>query len=297
MQTELPIVKSIVPWYGSNRMLAARVGAELKGCGWVGIPFMGSACEVLRIEARTIVCNDLHRHLINLARVLSDCRLGLEFYRTLRRKTFHVDELDAAQARCKTLEHNVNSIQSMFDVHASHLDAEIETDLQWAIDYFVCCWMSRAECAGTDKEFNAGFSHRWDAAGGDSAVRFQSAVKSIIAWRHWMRRCTFVRSDAFDFLAKCKEDTGHGIFVDPPFPGPGDKYKHPMNVSLQRDLARRLAQFHLTRVVARFYDHPLIRELYPADKWTWIEQAGRTGANKSAPEVLIINGKSYTEEA
>ncbi len=33
-------------------------------------------------------------------------------------------------------------------------------------------------------------------------------------------------------------------------------------------------------------NHPLIRELYP--DWKWIEQAGRTAANKAKAEVLLV---------
>lgn len=46
-------ITTLVPWYGSNRTLAENVGAALKGCSWVGVPFAGGMCELGHIEART----------------------------------------------------------------------------------------------------------------------------------------------------------------------------------------------------------------------------------------------------
>lgn len=49
----------------------------------------------------------------------------------------------------------------------------------------------------------------------------------------------------------------------------------------------------LARVLGRHFrrdgDHPLIRELYRPDRWRWIEHDGRTSANKTKAEVLLVN--------
>lgn len=78
-----------------------------------------------------------------------------------------------------------------------------------------------------------------------------------------MRRCEFVRMDAFEFLEKCKDTRETGIYVDAPWPDDGDRYKHKFSEGDQRRLAAKLARFERARVVIRFGDHPLIRELYP----------------------------------
>src|SRR5690606_10176371 len=97
-------VTALVPWFGSNRSCASYVGEAMKGCEWVGVPFAGSMTEVRYIEARSVLVNDLHRHLINLARVTADTWLGPELYRHLRRRVFHPDELAWAQSVCKSVE-------------------------------------------------------------------------------------------------------------------------------------------------------------------------------------------------
>jgi len=62
---------------------------------------------------------------------------------------------------------------------------------------------------------------------------------------------------------------------------------------MHRRLADKLATFTTARVVCRFYDHPLVRELYPEQRWTWRHLAGgRKQTNGDAPEVLLLNGPS-----
>jgi site-specific DNA-adenine methylase len=134
-----------------------------------------------------------------------------------------------------------------------------------------------------------GLPIRWNAAGGDSAKRYQSAASSIPAFRRWLRRCTFTSCDAFDFLADCKDHRSHGIYVDAPWPEVGDKYRHQFKLWQQERLAARLAEFTNAKVVVRFGDHPLIRQLYPEHLWTWRTLTGRNQSNGETQEVLLVN--------
>ncbi len=271
---------ALAPWFGSNRMLAHEVGAELAGMKWVGIPFAGGMCEVAHIDARSIVVGDLHRHLINLARVVADDTLRPVLAKLLKRTIFHPDELDQAQEWCKA--------------HEPH--EALKADLQAAYAYFVCCWMGRSHIAGAKDEFHGRLSTRWNANGGDSNVRYRSAIRSLASFAKHSRRCNFSVLDVFDFLARAEDVPGHAIYCDPPFPGPGDEYRHKFSIDDHRKLADWLARFEYARVVCRFYDHPLIRELYGDETvWTWRRLKGRKQSNEEAPEVLIINGDSLVE--
>jgi hypothetical protein len=48
-------------------------------------------------------------------------------------------------------------------------------------------------------------------------------------------------------------------------------------------------------VVCRFYDHPLIHEIYPEGRWTWRRLVGRKQSNAEASELLVINGPSQAK--
>jgi DNA adenine methylase len=274
-------IATLAPWFGGNRMLAPTVGEELEGCSWVGVPFAGGMAELPWITARTILANDLHRHVINLARVVRDDGLRQRLMRSLRRVAFHPDELAAAQQFCRTVQPTE------------------PPDFGCAFNYFLCCWLGRSGKAGIDDEFNGRPSVRWKSDGGDSMVRFQSAVRALVGFARTLRRCTFETMDAFDFLARCEDIGGHGLYCDPPFPGAGRRYRHSAGQTDAEErtwhtrLRDQLARFGSVRVVCRFYDHPLIRELYPEAKWHWRRLKGRTQANQEAPEVLLINGDPY----
>jgi hypothetical protein len=103
-----------------------------------------------------------------------------------------------------------------------------------------------------------------------------------------MQQCTFACLDVFAILDRVQDEAEHGLYLDPPFPGPGDKYKHRFTVADHRLLANRLLELRACRVVCRFYDHPLIQELYTQDQWTWNRFTGRKQTNEAGPEVLLI---------
>lgn len=275
----LPAIGAIAPWFGSARLLGPAVGQLLKDANWVGVPFAGSMAEIPYIRARTILVNDLHKGVITLARVVSDDVLGPKLYRRLRRHALHPDDLTESQGVCRKMEERSDGCDSL----------DQETVLRWAEHMFVASWLARSGSAGTKTEFDAKLALRWAAGGGDSAVRFQSAIRSINAWRRSLRRATFSSMDAFAFLAKCKDLPQHAIYCDQPFPGgPGDKYKFHFTLKQTEQLSRELLRFRRARLVSRFYDHPIVRDLYPESEWTWHHIAGRKQTNDPAPEVLLV---------
>ncbi len=276
MANKVPKIAAIAPWYGSNRSLAHKVGDLLAGCKHVTVPFAGGMCELPYITANIVVVSDLHRHVINLARVIQQHREKLQ--QTIEDTAFHPNQLVLSQNNCRRIESSKNPPD------------DESACFWWAFDYFCCVWMSRSATAGTDSEFNGAISTRWIASGGDSVVRFRNAGESLTAWQEVMRRCSFVCMDFFDLIEKVADLPENGLYNDSPFPGPGDNYKHKFGEPELRRMAARLAKFEKLRIVTRYYDHPLIRELYPEDRWTWHRlDGGKTQKNKEAPEVLLVN--------
>ena len=84
--------------------IAKHVGEELEGCAWVGIPFAGGMCELIHIDAGSILVNDKHRWIVNLARVIQDPTLAMGLMREVDAKLFHPDELAIAQRRLRSRE-------------------------------------------------------------------------------------------------------------------------------------------------------------------------------------------------
>lgn len=66
-------------------------------------------------------------------------------------------------------------------------------------------------------------------------------------------------------------------------------------------LANAVSRFKTARVVISYYAHPALKAMYP--NWTVVDcamnkgthNAGKRGnTGKKAPEILLINGTSYT---
>lgn len=273
-------IKALAQWFGGNRMLAESVGAALGKLCWCGVPFAGGCPELPHIRTVAGVANDLHRHVINLARVVRDDGLVEQLVHQLDGVLFHPDELAKAQRHCHEREE-----------HGRGADTP---DVAWAADYFAACWMGRGGHAGKRGEFDQTLSLRWTSSGGDSAVRFRSAIQSLRDWHGALRNWSFTCIDAFEFLGNVRDAAGHGLYVDAPWPDAGEEYRHGFTQEQQARLAETLTRFARTRVVVRFGDHPLIRELYPEPRWTWLTQTSRNQRNGATAEALIVNGGRAT---
>jgi len=267
-----PKITTLVPWFGSNRLHAHKVGELLSDCNWVGIPFAGGMCEISHIEARTILVNDLHHELINLANVVSEDVELLQ--KTLRSKLFHPD----------TLEYSRDQLRK----------ANVLCRVNQAANFFVVCWMTRAGTAGTKAEKTAKLALRWSAGVVDSVVRYQSAIDGLPYWSRQFKRCTFSCLDFFEFLLRCNDLPRSGIYADPPFIDKGKKYLHNCGKTSEEQeachvlIAKTLERFSQARVVVRAYDCEFIREVYDEKDWTWHEFTGRKQTNDDALEVLLV---------
>lgn len=263
--------KRLVQWFGANTEHSAKPGQLLHGCRFVGVPFAGGMSEVPYITAKQILVNDLHRHVINLCRVVADDRLRAELIQRCDVLPYHPDVLKLAQETCDRLPPTWAPVVRM------------------ATAYFICVWMGRGGNAGTDGEFSGNLPIRWNASGGGSNRRYRTAIEALDEWGKAFRRCEFVCMDAFDFLDRFQDREGHGLFVDAPWPDRGEEYTHKFSEVDQRQLHGMLWAFEHARIVVRYGEHPLIRELYETSIWTWIPLESRTQANERKPEYLICN--------
>lgn len=296
MTTDAPEMKigALAPWFGGNRTLAATVGRVMGRIDWCGVVFTGGAPELPHLNCRAGVANDLHCHLINMARVVRDELLVERMIGLVDDMLFHPVEYAEAQARCVAREAAWPPVPEggLFGAAPAAFCTTVMPDVRWAADYFACCWMGRGGSAGQENEFAQQLAMRWTPTGGSSAKRWRSAVESLRAWNRALRHWEFTRLDAFEFLAQVKDMKGVALYVDAPWPDAGERYEHKFTTADQVRLAARLAAFRNVRIVVRFGDHPLIRDLYQGGRgqWTWIEQESRNQQGNGVAEVLIVNG-------
>jgi DNA adenine methylase len=305
MTTTEPAMKisAVLPWFGGKRTMAPRIARELCSedgsapkafwdvfCGGLSVTMAMPRCAHMTV-------NDLHGDLINLARVLQDPRRGSALYRRLRRTLAHETLFD-------------DSKQALADALAGDALFGVATPLSdddRAFHFFVVSWLGRNGVAGTERT-NYQPAVRWTSGGGHGGIRFANAVDSIPAWRRRLRELTILQRDVFEILPKLEDQEGTSIYADPPYLRDGDSrsgscaYEHEFKDRDHLKLARELSRFKRARVVVSYYDNQLLRELYAG--WTFVDcltqknlhVQNRRGVGRcEAPEVLIINGPSYTE--
>lgn len=274
-------VAAVAQWHGSCRASCERIGAKLGDLVWCGVPFAGGMPELPYIRARTGIANDLHRHLINLAKVIRSRPSDL--IERLDAMVFHGDELAEAQNYCRKREVVIEG--NLYGYKVPPIPAN--GNLDWAVAYFVAAWMTRGGNAGTKKEFASGLSVRFSGGGGGSAVRFRSAIDSILGWSRVLDRWEFSTLDVFEFLDKVEDSPKVGLYLDPPWPTLGKNYAHGVDDGFHKRLHDRLADFRSVRIVIRYGVHPIIDGLYKNRSWTRDESTTRNSGNNDVAEVIL----------
>lgn len=283
-------IKALAPWFGGKRTLAPRIVAELGEHRAYWEPCCGSMAVLLaKPEAPMETVNDLHGDLINLARVIASPRheeLSERLYRTLMCDGI----FDEVKAECAMEGPVAESIEEVADEHVERA---------WA--YFVMSWQGRNGSAGT-KLGNVTVATRFTSNGGSGGFRFRSAADSIPAWHARLSRVLIKRMDLFEILDRVEDKAGSAIYLDPPYVKKGTAYIHDFSGIDHHRLAQACARFTRTRVVVSYYEHKALRNYWKG--WTFVpcpiskalvNQGMRDAeVNEKAPEILIINGPSFT---
>lgn len=259
--------KSALPWFGSDSEVAAELASLLDPCRHVSIVFAGGLAILPHIKAKAILANDRHERAIEFYRVASG-RLGDDLRKDLVLRCSH------------TLAHPSELSRAVELVDRSE-NIVLRAWAFWAI-----CWLGRKGKGGT-KYQGGSLSVRRTASGGTNASRLRAAVADLDAWRDQFLRCEFTADDFRDVLPKVKDQVDCGAYLDPPWLEAGRNYKHPFGEDDHVQLAEILQRFTVARIVVRYGDAPLIRELY--DGWTITPAAARNQSGATTDELWITN--------
>jgi DNA adenine methylase len=273
-------IKALVPYFGCKRSSAEAIIQQLGPHRSYWEPFCGSAAVLLckaAVQRETV--NDLHRGLINLARVVQDDVKAVCLY----------DKLTRTLASEALYEDSCN-ICADYDIR----NPDGPAHLDWAYHYLVSSWLSRNGFAGS-AEPPAGFCVRYTSNGGDPAVRFRTVIGSLPGWWRRLRQVTVLNKDGLAICAKIEDKEGTVIYVDPPYLVKTAPYLHDFSTADHQRLARLLGRFKRTRVVVSYYEHLMLAKLYPEDRWRKLNLAIRKQLSsrergEQATELLLING-------
>ncbi len=217
--------KSLIPYFGSDAVIAKDLASIFDRCSNVTIPFIGGASILQHLQAGTIACSDIHGYLINFYQVAKGV-FGSEAKQSL------ID-------RCRvTLLHPIDLRHAQSILEES--DGYAPDIVAWA--FWTLFKVARKGLAGTTHEAKK-TSVRRTAACGNNASRFNSAADDLVAWADEFKRCEFESRSFRDQLPKVTDSRGVGVYVEPPWLLEGGIYEHSFNETDHRDLAKQLGRF------------------------------------------------------
>lgn len=263
--------KSALSYFGSDSEVAGNIAAMLDHCRHVTIPFCGGLSILPHLKARAIVANDLHNQVIN-------------FYRFAAGRFGEVAQRELIEKCQATLSHPEEI--SLASMYCDREDLRDSINQAWA--FWALCWIGRKGKGGS-KHMGGMPSVRRTADGGTNATRLQAAAKDLDEWSRQFERCEWESICFRELVPKIADKPDCGVYCDPPFVGAGRNYLHEFTEADHADLANLLTRFEKTTVVVRYGDHPLIRDLYQAPKWTLFDGESRDQTNTVKGEVWITN--------
>ena len=287
-------LKAIAPWFGSKRSMASLIVDVLGDHRAYWEPFCGSMAVLFaKKPSQQETVNDLHGHLVNLARTLADPQQAERLYAR------------SSRTLCST---------DLYWQSVEWLDAlpddEVLSNSEAAYHFLLASWMGRNGTSGCVRStFQP--SVRFTPGGGSSSTRWRSAVESIPDWHDRLRNVGILNRDGFGLIEKIADVAGVAIYADPPYlrttrgSGGGSRYLHDFDEHSapllgegddHERLAELLGRFQKARIVVSYYDHPRIRRLYAG--WRVIDckrqknlhvQNRRGQGQCDAPEILLVN--------
>lgn len=288
-------ITALAPWFGGKRTLAPRIVAELGKHTSYWEPFCGGVSVLLqKPRVRQECLNDRHQDMTNLAIVVASPR-WVEFYERSISALYSEGFYELCLAE-------IQKPGVFADSAADVSDAALNR----AFAYLVLSWMGRNGAAGTER-INYQFTMRYTNNGGDSATRWTQVAESIPAWHERLRGVVVSRRCGLALCERIDDAPGCAIYADPPYIEEGDVYEHKFTAcggmfgDDHQRLADALRAKKHARCVVSYYDHPRLKELYPG--WTIVKatmnkalaaQNKRGAVRAEAPEVLIVNGPSFT---
>lgn len=298
-------INALASYFGCKRTMSRDIVIELGPHKYYLEAFLGG-CSILFAKpvSRIEIVNDLYGWLINVAMCVASDR-WTELYGKVNRVLQSESLIEEWQ---QALEEDIVPPRVPSEVTDSHIEL--------AARYLAVSWIGRNGISGT-KRTEYQIAVRYTQKGGGPGTRWRSVIDSLPAWHDRLKAVTILRRDGFGLIESVADEEGTALYVDPPYfkdsLAGGTEYFYGFN-ELDHDslfgkcdddhdrLAELLRRFRKARVVLSYYDHPRLDDLYVSHGWTKLDMARNKNLSvqheqgatpRVAPEVLLLNGRSY----
>lgn len=271
-----------IPYIGGKYKLVGKISDRLHATGKKCLVdvFGGSGAVTLHSGFKKRVYNDINGDIVNLFRVMADSNLRPQLLRRLKwtppsRQVFEEDgELFKLGGYSFTnVECSVDRARMTFYRH-------------------IFCFGGKTRCGGFAISFK-------DCKHVKEVSKYHNVLKSFAVFGRFFSHTVIENLDFADLIEKYGDKEHVVIFADPPYPDFSMYYSDNLSACRHRELASLLIRTPAP-VVCTFYDHPLIRELYPAELWLYKVEIGNKnsiqGGNKSADELILIKKEGVSAD-
>lgn len=254
-------VRSPLIWFGGKSRLAPEIIRRMPPHRVYCEPFGGAAhVLVQKPRAQHEVYNDIDGELVNFLLVARD-------------------QPERLKKACESLPYSRELYERW------KREPWPKDSFERAVRFF---YMNRSAISGGNAHRSTGWSHGIKT-GQNRAISYLSACELIPALAQRMRGVMIERDD-FRKILRTYDGPDTLFYVDPPYIGRERYYTGGFTEQDHRDLAEMLNRIRGKAIVS-YYDHPLLKELYPGwrrERLGTIKQVGTTGSHK-AEELLLMN--------
>ena len=277
------IVRSPVSWIGGKHAMAPVILATFPPKEQYDLycePFMGG-CHVITRKfpgKHYEVINDINGDLVNFWLQLRD----------------HAEEI---AARLDTLPY---SRQIHYDYHTSLFDGTPLDTQERAVRWFYVLQSSFGSHIRNTS--STGWKNGPRSPGSGQPHSYHSALQLFTRVAQRLRYVEIDNRD-FEIVIKQHQKARTLFYVDPPYLGVEDYYKRVDGTFRIADHERLATVLNETSafVVLSYYDHPLLEQWYPSEKWrrvSWetVKHSQRTkGTHDRVTELLLCNYPAFTQ--
>jgi DNA adenine methylase len=265
--------KGFIPYIGSKNKIISLLSKKLHATGKQCLVdvFGGSGSVTLRSGFSKRIYNDVNSDMVNLFRVMSDPKSRMKLLKQLK--------------WCPPSREIYNS-ERQLHLHNNHSFGSVG------------CSVTRARM--TFYRHIYAFGGKIRTGGFIVSTSDRNRIKEIMKYSNVLRKFseygaffseTVIEHLDFSLLIKKYGDRDNVVlFVDPPYPGFDTYYSNNLSMNQHFQLANILLTV-AAPVICTFYDHSLVRKLYPAELWDYEIVKGlknyQQGGNKTIDELFL----------
>jgi len=269
-------MNSIIPYIGGKHRAAREIAKRLHATGADTLVdvFGGSASVLLNAGFKKRIYNDASGDLVVFFQVLAD---------DVNRRVL-----------IRRLRYTPPSRQIFDQYHDLYIRGCFSLSLIKDPVERACAVFYRHCFSFGGKVHNGGFAvSTGNRHGIKEIVRYHNTLRRLISIGHFFRETMIEHKDYSKIISLYGVKPNVVLFVDPPYDGTERYYSMLFSRADHVFLAHQLSDCR-AKVVCTYYDSPLIRELYPDNRWIWerIEATKnsqfRSGYKVKSEECILI---------